>query len=234
MLKSRESVESPEMPCKLRRFATGLPGFAWSRFIIASLRLSGLAVDVANASALTSKNLETVLRDAPEISRCILWRDGFSRFLRDDGLRDRAKFAKLLFSWPPSASGAGEGGVTEFPKSEVALKARFKGLLGERRAVRDNGFAVAAFGLAERKESFTPDRKGVEKFVWCCKDAGADGGTVFIDELICLHGDCGEGVLDDSWELSEAWDGVLPRAHLEGDLDNERRRDLTTAAPMST
>ena len=87
--------------------------------------------------------------------------------MRDDGLRESAKFAKLLFSWPGRASEAGEGGVTEFPKSELALKARFNGLLGETRVVRANGFAVAAFGLAERKESLTPDLKGVEKFVCC-------------------------------------------------------------------
>ena len=149
--------------------------------MIASLRFNGLAVDVANVSAFTSRNRDTVLRDAPDISRCMLWRDGFSRFLRDDGLRDSAKFAKLLFSWPGSASAAGEAGVTELPKSELALNARFNGLLGETRVVRDNGLAVAAFGLAERKESLTPDLKGVEKFVCCWKAAGgAEAGTVLI------------------------------------------------------
>lgn len=62
-----------------------------------------------------------------------------------------------------AAGGDGDDGVAEFPESVVLLKARLTGLLGETRA-RDSGFAEAAFGLTDRKESLTAERKGVDKF----------------------------------------------------------------------
>lgn len=85
--------------------------------------------------------------------------------LRAVGLSVKWKLDVVLFSCPGKASGTGgeDDDVIEFPESVVLLKARLTGLLGETRAARDSGFADAAFGLPERSESLTPDRKGVDK-----------------------------------------------------------------------
>ncbi len=44
--------------------------------MIASLRFSGLKVNEGSGSRPASRNLAKVLFDAPERSRCTLWRDG--------------------------------------------------------------------------------------------------------------------------------------------------------------
>lgn len=57
-----KSLPRLEMPCKLRRLATGLPMLAWSRFMMASLRFRGLEIVDARAS----------VRASPDRSRCTL------------------------------------------------------------------------------------------------------------------------------------------------------------------
>lgn len=53
------------------------------------------------------------------------------------------------------------------------LRARFSGLFGDGRG-RDTGLAEAVLGRTERKDSLTPERRGVEKRpVWAgCADCG--------------------------------------------------------------
>lgn len=74
----------------------------------------------------------------------------------------------MLFSWPgrESEGGGDDDDVVEFPESEVLLKTRFTGLLGDKRVARDIGFADAAFGFPDRKESLTPDLNGVDRPAW--------------------------------------------------------------------
>lgn len=112
----------------------------------------------------------------------------------------------VRFSCPSNASpagGDGEGDVMEFPESVLLLKARLTGLLGETRAARDCGFADAAFGLPERSESLTAERKGVDRTVWeCwCDNCGAEAGG--IGRCITRQGDGELGVEN---ALSELWE----------------------------
>ena len=72
-----KSVSRLEIPCRLRRFATGLPRLVWSTLILASLRLSGLIEIAGNGSVFASINLDKPFLDEPETSRCIEWRVGF-------------------------------------------------------------------------------------------------------------------------------------------------------------
>lgn len=60
------------------------------------------------------------------------------------------------------------------PASELAVKARLRGLLGDARK-REIGFDDVVLGRAERRESFRPERSGVEKKPGC---AFVDGGAV--------------------------------------------------------
>lgn len=72
----------------------------------------------------------------------------------------------MLFSWPGSVSDAEsdeDEDVVEFPESDVLLNTRLTGLLGDKRVEREIGFADAAFGFPDRRESFTPDLNGVDK-----------------------------------------------------------------------
>lgn len=127
---------------------------------MASLLFSGLADATGKISDLRSMNLERESFEAPETSRCIEWREGFSRPRRDEGLKASAKSRRVLFSWPGASKGD-EVGATGFPESGAAPKTRFKGLFGDAR-VRDKGLDAAGFGLAERTESLTLGWKGVE------------------------------------------------------------------------
>lgn len=142
------------MPCKLLRFATGLPKLVCSGFIIASVLLSGLTAAEGKISDLRSRNFERDCFDAPETSKCIEWREGFSRPRRDEGLKASAKSRRVLFSWPGASQGD-EVSATGFPESGATPKTRFKGLFGDAR-VRDKGREATGFGLAERTESLTP------------------------------------------------------------------------------
>ena len=69
-----------------------------------------------------------------------------------------------MFSCPTNRALGGDAGEceeVEFPESDVALKARFSGLLGEARVrvMREEGAVLAL--LADRSESLTPGRRGV-------------------------------------------------------------------------
>ena len=151
-----------EIPCKLRRFATGLPWLGWSRFMVASLRFNAPVVETMQDSLLLSSAFRNEYWEAaPDTSRCTLWRAVFSRFLR--GV-EPSEFP-LLFSCPGGEAVAwekGDEGVL-LPESGVALKVRFKGLLGDTRARasgRDDGDAGLA-DLEERSDNLTLGRSGV-------------------------------------------------------------------------
>jgi len=86
-----------EPPWRLRRFATGLPMFD-SSTDIASLRFIGLTEIDVKESVLFPRNLEIPFLEDPETSRCIEWRDGFSRLRRDTGLSASANSVNEGFS----------------------------------------------------------------------------------------------------------------------------------------
>jgi hypothetical protein len=114
---------------------------------------------------LASVKRDMVSCDAPDISRCMLWRvDVLSELLRGAGLRARNM---LMFSWPgPIDSNRDEG--VELPGLDAALRARLEGLFGEVRC-RENGLDEVAGmtglfdDLADRSDNFTLGRKGVAR-----------------------------------------------------------------------
>lgn len=150
MLKSFPKLD---IPCSERRLATGLPRLAWSRFMVASFLFSGLTVLEGNAS-VASSNLEMLLFDDPETSRCSEWRDDLSGWRREAGLDP--KIMSPRFSWPWAAVGDGRAGRFEFPESGETPKTRLRGLLGDTR-VLESGRVTTGFGLADRTESLRLD-----------------------------------------------------------------------------
>lgn len=73
----------------------------------------------------------------------------------------------------------------EFPESEDTLRARLSGLLGDGRwrNMPLEGWGAVLLDFAERRESFTLWRKGVEKEnAWggaCAAEEGVEGGRGF-------------------------------------------------------
>jgi hypothetical protein len=142
--------------------------------MMASERLSGLAVVAARFSLLMSRNLKLDCFEAPDTSRCTECRDGLSKLRREAGLnvwlRPSAKswnlteLAVTASSWPGASGAVEDGGIARLPESEDAPRTRFKGLLGEVR-FRVNGLAVEGRGLADLTDSFTLDLKGVKAVV---------------------------------------------------------------------
>jgi len=96
----------------------------------------------------------------------MLCRDGLSRLASCEGeLKANAKLWNVEFSFPSTGSEPDDEDGVEFPESDVMLRARFSGLLGEGRG-RITGFA-AALGRADRSDSLTLERKGVANGVCC-------------------------------------------------------------------
>lgn len=144
--------------------------------------------------------------------------------MREVGLSVSGKLAKRLFSCPENSSElGGDDGVVEFPESVVLLKTRLTGLFGESRVARKLGLAEAAFGLPERRESLSPDRKGVERWdcEYWCDSWGADAGGIGL----CMMRQ-GDGEFGDEGQLVFC-DVPLTILNFEGDLDKERLNDRT-------
>src|SRR5262245_14644792 len=120
------------MPCKLLRFATGLPNISWSTSMLASLRFNAPVVEPDRRSALPSKARKMEWCDAPETSRCKLCREGFSKLRRWSGLSGGlARW--LLFSWPAASDDEDDG--AELPESDATLRARLRGDFGDGRGL---------------------------------------------------------------------------------------------------
>ena len=225
-----------DMPWRLRRFATGLPKLAWPKSMIASVRFSGLEVDVGTTSPRTSGNLVGVVLEAPERSRCILCLDGFSMLTRGLWPKASARLWKVVFSWPKSVSRELGGFGVVFPASDVMLSARFSGLLGGRG--RLVGLDEGTLGRADRRESLTPDRNGVANGVCDCgvAEGKADEvGTAVAEAAVFVwcggQGDSGDGPR--GRVTVSVGDAACARLNLDGDLDRDRRSDRT-AEPTST
>lgn len=147
---------SAEIPCKLRRLATGLPWLGWSRFIVASLRFSDPLLGIIELSLLVSIDLRKAICADPETSS--------GRLCRFSGLVVIGLVApSALFSCPEISitEGAGAAG-RELPLSGAVMRALFKGLFGDTRA-RVSGLDGDVFAaLADRNESLTLGRNGVK------------------------------------------------------------------------
>lgn len=125
--------------------------------MVASLRFSGQLFETMKLSLLVSKDLKGDCEE-PETSRCTLWR--FSELL---GL----VAPSALFSCPDDSMTEGVGTIgSELPLSGAVLSALFKGLFGDARA-RVKGLEGDVFAaLADRSDSLTLGRKGVN-MAWC-------------------------------------------------------------------
>lgn len=147
---------SAEIPCKLRRLATGLSWLGWSRFIVASLRFSDPLLGTIELSLLVSSDLRKAICTDPETSS--------GRLRRFSGLEVIGLDApSALFSCPEIsiAESAGAAG-RELPLSGAVMRALFNGLFGDTRA-RVSGLDGDVFAaLAERNESLTLGRNGVK------------------------------------------------------------------------
>jgi hypothetical protein len=200
-------------PCRLRRFATGLPKLAWSRFIIASLRLRGLDVDeVIGESLLPSPpNLDSIWLTGAFNSELNGIFEFLSKLLRSEGL------VLVQFSCPVAELAEVIGCM--FPESDAWLKARFMGLLGEV-LVRDNARGGAVFERAEdRRASFEGGNGTRGDGVW--------GGLLEVPVIAGWD----EERLGDIWQGDGAFaDGLgdfETRLNFEGDRDRLCLSDLT-------
>jgi hypothetical protein len=99
-LSKKLKLPRPETPWRLRRFATGLPKLgSSSSTAIASLRFIGLTEIDGKESRLPPMSLDKPFFEDPDKSRCMEWRDGFSRLRRDIGLSASAASLNEV-SWP--------------------------------------------------------------------------------------------------------------------------------------
>jgi len=154
-------------------------------------------------SLLASSAFRNEYCDAiPVTSMCTLWRAG-----RSELLRVSVPKVASVFSCPGEAvdGGEGEGVYDTLVASGAALKARFRGLLGETRALASGREGEAVFAdLAERSDSRTFVRCGVNED-WCevdaCAEVTAGGAVCGCEGARCgrcgvgpkrRQGDCGE------------------------------------------
>jgi hypothetical protein len=154
MLKSSVCTELV-MPCKLRRFATGLPLFERSKFIVASLRFKAPVVGIMGEMLVEPSAFRNEDREASARSNCTLCRVDLSIAFRGEerlGVLSMLLLLLLLFSCPANLGLGEDGGEREeleFPESGVALKARFNGLLGDARVrvMREGGIVFEPLAI---------------------------------------------------------------------------------------
>ena len=139
-----------------------------------------------------------------------------SKLLRSTGL------VLVLFSCP-LVDAADELGVA-FPASDVWLKTRFTGLLGDVR-VREEGRGGAVLARPEeRSANFALGGNGT------ANGDGVCGGLLVLPvkivgcETVRFGDENGDG---DSGDLGDELGDFLTRLNLDGDLESERLRDLT-------
>lgn len=191
--------------------------------MVASLRFSGLADTLGRVLSVLRA---MACSDAPDMSRCILWRVLLlsKLLLLDPGLRTRKQ---LMFSWPDGGDSSDEedGGVELPAHGDAGLRARFVGLLGEvldraedLEEVDDPLGVSFAEDLEERNESLTLGRNGVAR--GGCARTDCVVGALFCElkapnccEAMRLkEGDAGEGEFGiELIDASEPCDDVLAR-----------------------
>lgn len=154
--KTLKSLPNVADPCRLLRFATGLPRLAWSRFMIASLRFNGLDVEVGVvAPSCVPSNLASAWLIGALISGLSVFFSRFCAAIFFDSVG--LVFSHFFISY--SSRSVTPSGICKLSRLlDSPVETRLSGLLGEVRTLDVVGEFFARF--ADRSDSFTLGGKG--------------------------------------------------------------------------